>query len=95
MKLMGGNLFNIRFLSLVAIFLIISYGAIKLLMDGLEYISPTIMGVCQSFDPITATILGIFIFNDQFTIMQQIGTIIIILSVIGLSIVQKIEVPSI
>lgn len=70
-----------KFLLILILFSIVCIGAVILLMYGLNYVSATHMGVCQAFDPISATILGVVLFKDVFTLYQIIGIICIILSV--------------
>ncbi|GAA0181002.1 DMT family transporter [Clostridium sediminicola] len=70
-----------EFLLILILFSIVCIGAVILLMYGLNYVSATHMGVCQAFDPISATMLGVVLFKDVFTLYQIIGIISIILSV--------------
>lgn len=85
MSIIEANIITAKFLLLILLFFIVCVGAIVLLMYGLNFISATHMGVCQAFDPITATILGVVVFNDAFTVYQIIGIVCIILSVTFMS----------
>lgn len=74
----GASAVSLTMLMLILGFALINVLSLVLMTNGLKYITATQLGICQALDPITATLLGVYIFGDRFSVMQMIGLIIII-----------------
>lgn len=72
----------------IALFAVFGYGMLPqigcyfLYMKSLKYIEPSYIQVAFSMDPVTAVILGFFIFHQSMTPTQILG-ILLILTVVG------------
>lgn len=49
--------------------------------DSIKYTGPTLTSILGAMEPLTAVVIGVFVFNELFTLSSVVGILLILLSV--------------